>query len=343
MARYMRVHAPAKRTQKTRRYNKYYVRMCKEKGVNILPTDKQYALRMSRYLSWLYWQTNAKGAPITSGVANVCLGQLGAFWVENNISWQRKKHPQLALQLKWYKRYQPSDIYIRKPIMYPLLEKILQPLLYSKSLEKSTLAAAICIGHWFGGRAGEYTCSNYTLSEGDVMLCHKHLQWSFRQEKVVSLAITYEKSKVNQFGEKTEVVGVDCACAQGGLCAPCIIWHMCQLKAQERRRPAKPHHPVLYYRKSKTKSRALGRDPISKHLKTEVAKYGLNPREYSLHSLRIGRASDLARANMARWLIAKWGRWTSDAWEKTYARLNFLDMAKITNTSINTWMASNSN
>ena len=321
----MRVNAPAKRTQKSRRYNKHYFRMCREKGVGRIPADRNFELRMSRYLSWLFWQTNRKGIPITAGVANACLSQLGAFWVENNISWQRKSHPQLAIQLKWYKRYQPSQVRIRKPIMTEMLRRMLQPLLHSNSLRKSTLAAGICIGHFFGARAGEFTCSNYTLSEGDVMLRHKHLQWSFQSGKVVSLTLTFEKSKVNQFGEKTENVAVDCCCARDEICAPCIIWNMCQIKAQKRHRAAQPHDPVLYM-STKTGCKALNRDHISKYLKTAVAKYGLNPKEYSLHSLRIGRASDLARTRVARWLIAKWGRWTSDCWEKIYARLDFRDI-----------------
>ena len=316
--------------------------MCREKGVQRLPADKKYELRMSRYLSWLFWQTNSKNEPITAGVANACLTQLGAFWVENNVSWLRKRHPQLGVQLKWYKRYQPSQIRIRKPIMNEMLQTILKPLLNTKSLSKSTMAAAICIGHFFGARAGEFTCSKYSLSEGDIMLRHKHLQWTFQQERVVSLAITFEKSKVNQFGEKTEIVSVDCRCARRELCAPCIIWHMCRLKAQRRHRVAKPHDPVLHMT-SKTGCHAMNRDRISKHLKAAVAELGLKPIEYSLHPLRIGRASDLARTKVARWYIAKWGRWTSDCWEKIYARLNFKDMAKITNTSMNSWRASNSN
>ena len=342
MAIYMRQNAPAKRTQKQRTYNKYYFRMCQEKGVHPIPHKSQLALRMSRYLSWLYWQTNKKQQPITAGVADKCLAQLGAYWVENNISWLRRTHPQIALQLKWYKRNQPSDIYIRKPVMYPLFNRLVQPLLHTRSLRKATLAAGLSIGYFFGARSGEFTCSNHTLSLGDIVLQHTHLHWSFdRFNRITALTIKFEKSKTNQFGEKTEIVSVNCSCQSGQLCGPHIIWHMCRIKQAKFNTLAQPSDPVLLW-ESQSKYRPLNRDKLSEYMKSGAEKLGLNPKHYALHSLRIGRASDFARAGVARWIIAKWGRWSSDCWEKAYARLDFLDIARITGTTYNQWRASNS-
>ncbi len=174
------------------------------------------------------------------------------------------------------------------------------------------------------------------------MLRHKHLHWSFdRFHRVTSLTIVFEKSKTNQFGEKTEVVSVDCSCHLRQLCGPHIIWNMCKIKQAKQRRTAQANDPVLAW-KTRTTLNAMSRDHLSKYLKSVVTKLSLNKKEYSLHSLRIGRASDFARAGVARWVIAKWGRWTSDCWEKVYARLNFLDIARITGTTLNRWIASNS-
>ena len=315
--------------------------MCREKHVEPI-LDHDLALRMSRYLSWLYYQKNSRGKPLTAGVANACLTQLGALWTQYGKSWVRKSHPQLKLQLEFYKRRRPSDFNIRKPICYPLFEKLIEPLLRINSLTSLTLAAALCNGYYFGGRAGEYTCSNYTQTKGDVMLQHKHLKWSVKHQRITSLAIKFEKSKVNQLGDKTEVVGAECLCQQGLICAPHVIWRLFQAKAKHLNRTATSNDPVLYW-ESKSKCKALNRDKISNYIKNMAKQFGLNIKEYQLHSLRIGRASDLARIGTPRWLIAKWGRWASDCWELIYARLDFTDIMQLTGTPLNKWLASNSN
>ncbi len=192
----MRKNAVSKRTQKSRRYNHYYLKMCREKEVE--PIIKVgLALRMSRYIAWLYYQTNSKGVPLSAGVASNCVTQAGALWTEHGVSWLRKEHPQLRLQLDYYKRVRPSDRKIRKPICYPFFVKLIQPLLTNGSLKAMTLAAAMCIGYYFGARAGEYTCTKFTLSMDDIMLQHKHRTWSTqkaRKSKVSPLSSRNPKS-----------------------------------------------------------------------------------------------------------------------------------------------------
>ncbi len=90
------------------------------------------------------------------------------------------------------------------------------------------------------------------------------------------------------------------------VCALYIIWNLLQLKEQARQRSARW--------KSKSKYEALDRDQLSNYM---------------------------ARANVARWMIAKWGRWASDCWEYVYARLDSTDLAKLTDTTLIKWFASN--
>ncbi len=103
-AYFMRTQAVAKRTQLSRRYNQHYFRMCKEKQVEPI-IEHNLALRMSRYIAWLYHQTNRYGRPLTAGVASACVTQAGALWVEHGVSWTRKNHPGLRLQINFFQRH----------------------------------------------------------------------------------------------------------------------------------------------------------------------------------------------------------------------------------------------
>lgn len=58
------------------------------------------------------------------------------------------------------------------------------------------------------------------------------------------------------------------------------------------------------------------RATFSKHLKLLVAYVGLDSRHYNTHSLRIGRATDLAAIGVPDQLIKETGRWRSNAFQK---------------------------
>ena len=59
----------------------------------------------------------------------------------------------------------------------------------------------------------------------------------------------------------------------------------------------------------------------------------LDPNLYSFHSLRSGRATDLARALKPAWIIKKCGKWSSEVWQDFYVKLDFTDMAKLSQLS----------
>jgi len=53
----------------------------------------------------------------------------------------------------------------------------------------------------------------------------------------------------------------------------------------------------------------LSRQALADRIKLAVAAAGLDPRDYSTHSCRVGMAQDLAAANMSSASIAQAGRW----------------------------------
>ena len=67
------------------------------------------------------------------------------------------------------------------------------------------------------------------------------------------------------------------------------------------------------------------REFIASSLKKYVSILGLNPKRYNTHSLRIGRATDLAVLGLPEQVIKKAGRWESDAYLK-YIRFDLFTM-----------------
>ena len=74
----------------------------------------------------------------------------------------------------------------------------------------------------------------------------------------------------------------------------------------------------LFIRKN---GKAVSRDFFAKQIKFLVAKKGLDPDKYNTHSLRAGRATDLAIVGTPDAIIKETGRWGSNAFYK-YVRFN---------------------
>ncbi len=57
----------------------------------------------------------------------------------------------------------------------------------------------------------------------------------------------------------------------------------------------------------------------------------MKPKEYTPHTLRVGRCTDLARQGKPGWYIEKAGRWSSKVWKDTYINLDWTDLALLLN------------
>lgn len=74
-------------------------------------------------------------------------------------------------------------------------------------------------------------------------------------------------------------------------------------------------------------SATISTDWLRLRIKAAVAAIGLNPAEYSGHSLRAGGATDLFVARVPLYVIKKKGRWASDAVMVYYRDEEDVDMA----------------
>ncbi len=270
---------------------------------------------------------------MTVGVANKCLTALGNLWVAEGVTFKRKDHVHIRKQMEGYRRLRPGVRRIRHPFCFFMLVWGVKFLVRKNSHNALISAAGLVIGYCFGGRSGEYTSTKYSLSLGDILLQQKHFQWTFDADKnPISLTLFFEKSKTNQHGDKTEIVARDCCCKTKPLCP---VHFLLYVRNQVRKRFGRAKPTDAFLRKENGKP--LSPDNMNNTIGVIAEELDCDPAFYKQHSLRIGHASDQARNGVPHWIIKKWGRWKSNCWEAIYARLDFRDVAKLTNTSVNDW------
>ncbi len=296
----MGLAADAERTKKKdQSYIRYYFKFCKIKKLHTLQFVREMTPEkmMGRYLGWLYWEKTFKGKDIPHGVAKACLTAVGKYWNDNGLTFVRKNHPAITRKLIGYKKWRPSLKRARKPWCLNHMKLAMKVLLKAKTELALTLAACLAVGYWWGCRVGEYTSSPSTIALGDIPLRFKHLAWFYdKNGTLLSVAIKIEKSKCNQYGEKNETLPVDCTCKVHGkaTCGPHLLQKLCRAKVRSKGRNLKRNDLIF----EKSHKKAMTPDCINNTLEVLANQMGLKGSEYRSHSLRIGRATDLARSNM---------------------------------------------
>ena len=187
------------------------------------------------------------------------------------------------------------------------------------------IASALCIGYFFGGRVGEYAPKSRELWQ--KVIRPADITFIGTDNDLKSLILDFRSHKTNKSGVYSGKVECICSCDLG-LCPVHIIAKY--LKWRHKAFGPEIYNPLLL----KLTGRPLPPSNINHLIKNLIIKMGLNPSTYSSHSLRSGRATDLARTLKPTWFIKKWGRWRSNCWEDFYAKLDFTDIAKIANQSL---------
>ena len=261
------------------------------------------------------------------GVVNNAITAIGSFWLSNGIDWDRKQHPTLARMMRGFRNLRPSATRIKKPFTYHLLAKAIQYCGNLSTYSGLLNASALCIGYFYGGRVGEYTA----WSTGDWSSIVRFCDLTFigrSSNEFKSLIIDFRIHKANQHGLYAAKVEAICSC-RTGLCPVHIIFKFLQCRNQVWNDAI--DQPLLL---QAHKACPLNSGHVNNLVKNLIAKIGLNPLEYSSHSLRSGRATDLTRSNVLSHHIQKWGRWRSDCWKEHYAKLDCSDIARLTSLSL---------
>jgi len=274
---------------------------------------------MAEYICYLF---EILGKP--AGVASTHLTALGHYWTCHGANWDRKKYPTLSKMMKGYRRIKPSQIRKKKPFSWYLIKKAFR-YIDMNTYNGQCIAAAVCIGYFFGGRVGEYAANSREDWPHIVRECD--LTWIGPPNNLKSLIIDFRDHKTNKLGIYAAKVEAICSCNLG-ICPVHII--NCFLKSRNNIFCDVARKPLLIH----LRAMPLRQQHINNFLKNIAIRLKLNPTDYSSHSLRSGRATDLAIAKCEPWFIKKWGRWRSNCWEDHYAKLDFTDIAVIANKSL---------
>ena len=253
------------------------------------------------YVVYLFYFTVHK-----YNAASKRMAALGYFWKSNGYNWDRRSHPSLAAMFKGYRKRKHSEMRIRYPFTYFHLEKAFE-YINLKTYTGLLTASALCIGYFFGGRIGEY--SPHSRKDWKHVVLRKDLQFVGRKPGYSALNIDFKLHKTNKLGLYSGKVDCIGSC-DAGICPVHIILKFIKLRDSEFGKDV--HNEPLLLRLT---NRPLAQYAINNMIKNLIIKMKLNPLYYSSHSLRAGRATDLARAMKPAWFIKKWGRWRSDCWE----------------------------
>ena len=268
------------------------------------------------YICYLYQFTD-----VTEKGASRRLTALGHFWKCHGYNWDRTRFPTICAMMRGYRKIKPSKSRPRNPFTFFHLKKAFKWInlnTYNGLLMASTLS----IGYFFGGRIGEY--SPHSREDWKSIVLREDLQFIGNSTNPRGLIIDFKLHKTNKFGIYSGKVECICSCNLG-ICPVHIIYKFVRYRDSEYGPSLK--HPLLL----QLKELPLPQYAVNHMIKNLILKMGLDPKLYSSHSLRAGRATDLARAMKPAWFIKKWGRWRSDCWQDFYAKLDMSDIAKISN------------
>lgn len=276
------------------------------------------ARAIQEYVVYLFTWTSVPHQAASRRVTAV-----GHLWKANGSDWDRSKHPSIAAMFKGYRKRRPSATKPRNPFTFFHMQKAFQHLdlnSYTGLLAGSTLS----IGYFYGGRIGEY--SPNSRKDWKSIVLGEDLQFIGQPDNPHALIIDFKTHKTNKFGIYCGKVECICSC-ETGICPVHIIFKF--TKWREREYGPARKDPLLL----RLNEKPLPQYAVNHMIKNLIAKMGLDISKYSSHSLRSGRATDLARAMKPAWFIKKWGRWRSDCWQDFYAKLDLTDIATLSNLS----------
>ena len=179
------------------------------------------------------------------------------------------------------------------PITHHIISRMINSL--TSSPDHLLIASAITLQYFACLRASEF-CTDLARS-----LVPARADVSFYRSSSSSpvMLFTSHTSKTAAHGFSVHV-----GCSGSPVCAVCIMFHYLSS------RPLAPSEPLFRF----TTGQHLTYHHYNRIIKHLIQLIGLDPSQYSSHSLRAGAATQAARAGLAPEAIKRLGRWRSHAY-----------------------------
>ena len=250
----------------------------------------------------LLFVTHLHGLKLAPSTINVYLAGVRSLQVMAGYSDPEMRSPQVKLALKAIQAV--SDPPKQKsPIDYELLCKLLS--MIGSKPDKELWHAVLCLAFFAGLRGSEYAAYNQGQVTKYVTLSQVTIDCSSQQ------TILYYKVSMS----KTAVHGytIPLGCTQIPVCPVCtMVRYLSRYKASS---VTNANSPLFVT----SRGDLVTKDMVNKQIKLLVSNLGLNPVNYSTHSIRSGAASTAARLGFQDWEIMRLGGWRSATY-RSYIR-----------------------
>jgi hypothetical protein len=188
------------------------------------------------------------------------------------------------------------------PVTHSIMQRIYAVLFPTTDIDNIMLWSAFTLAYFGLFRASEVTVtsqwchSSHYLQIEDVQIFSDHVG--------TYMTVRLKRSKTDVENRGTTVY---IGCSQTTVCAVCAMRLYLQVRVKN-----KPSLPLFVF----SSGQALTKQLFSKHLRLLLQQAGVDPTNYSGHSLRSGGATDAALSGLADWEIKLAGRWSSEAYQR---------------------------
>ena len=287
--------APRTRSTYTSAINRYLT-FVSTHGLDPLPIHEAVLLR---YVAYLDIQGLAP-ATVRNYLAAI-RAWVVSLGLQEPVIWSPRVH--LACRSMTRTHAPPRQV---TPITYHLLSSIIS--LLTPSRDHLVLASALSLQFFACLRASELCSNDYQArvpSRSDVVF--------YTKDSVPIMKYTCHTSKTAVHGFDVHI-----GCSGAPVCAVCIMHHYFSSH------PSLPNDPLFLL----SSGQSLSYEAYNSSIKQLVRKLGLDPSNYSSHSLRAGAATQAAQTGLDSTSIKRLGRWRSQAYmvylrppPESYARL----------------------
>ncbi len=280
-----------------------YFQFCKLYHLSPLPATEDLLLR---YIAHMYSRPGKNSDSLTHNTMQVYLAAVRSLHVMHGYPPPPTSSPRITLALKAVAAKSPLPVQ-KAPITYELLRSLLSKL--SHSHDDIVWRSALLLGLTMGLRGSEYTVVRDNNTQSVVIKPPVVSQVTFGTQK----GIDYMCYQVLVSKTTTHPFQSYAACNKSADCSVCVMKRYLYIRSQIG--TALPQAPLFQF----VDGQVLSKYMLDQKIKQLVALAGLDPKEYSSHSLRAGIVCMGHRLGLSDRDLASLGHWRSDAF-KTYIR-----------------------
>ncbi len=291
-------------------HNKYF-KFCSKYGLSPVPTSEMTLLR---FIAFLRCQPGKKSQGLSLSSIQVSLSAIRSLHSQLGIDTQSFFTPRVKLALRSVALNAPPPSQ-KLPITFDILCRILPGL--TVDFDGILWFVVIVVGYMGAMRGSEYTCLTAYKSGAVVAPPLALSAVSFGRSK----GLDYMQIKIPR--TKTSIRGTNkvMGCTKNPVCAVCSMRRYLAVRAQKF--GSKADSPLFFTASGRVVSKSM-LDQKIKHLVTKV---GLDPTEFTSHSLRSGAASTGAANGLNDFELMQLGSWSSQVFVQ-YIRKNIDTQAK---------------